>query len=77
MEQKYSKVAGMDWNLYQNDDGSWSNQSSLLALMMDIRAELRAINQVLGCGNFQQIPFKLERIARNTVKAKRKPKVKR
>ena len=41
------------------------------SLLMDIRDELKAINRVLSCSNFLQIPAKLDRIQLNTRKQKR------
>jgi hypothetical protein len=37
---------------------------------MDIRDELKLVNQVLQCHNTKDIPRKLERIARNAAKIK-------
>jgi hypothetical protein len=39
-----------------------------LAVLMDIRDELRSIRAVLQCGNFQAIPRVLRRISSNTAK---------
>lgn len=49
------------------------------ALMMDIRDELKEINQSLRplrCGNFLSLPATLKLIARNTEKRKPGPKPK-
>lgn len=51
----------------------------LLAVLLDIREELQAMNvqliplRNLGCANFLRIPRKLDRISRNTAKP-RKPR---
>jgi len=37
-----------------------------LAVLMDIRDELQALNALLHCSNFQDIPYKLDRIAVST-----------
>ena len=42
-----------------------------VALLMDIRDELKHLNAVIYCPNFIAIPRKLERIARNTTKRKK------
>lgn len=42
------------------------------AILMDIRDELKAISRVLHCPNCLNIPFKLDKIVRNTAKPKRK-----
>jgi hypothetical protein len=41
-----------------------------IAVLMDIRDELKVLNSILRCPNFQAIPFKLDRISRNTAKPK-------
>jgi hypothetical protein len=43
-----------------------------VALLMDIRDELKRINSVLHCSNCLAIPQKLDRIAANTHKPKRR-----
>ena len=43
-----------------------------IAVLMDIRDELQHLNRTLDCEDFQAIPRKLERIARNTSKRKKK-----
>jgi hypothetical protein len=43
-----------------------------LALLMDIRDELQRLNEVLHCSNFLAVPRKLDRIARNTAKPRRR-----
>jgi len=58
-----------DWHSMPNN---W--QGAQVALLMDIRSELRKLNGLLHCKNFIQIPGKLDRIGRNTAKPKRKRK---
>jgi hypothetical protein len=48
-----------DWNSIQS------------ALLMDIRDELKAMNRILHCSNFLQIPHKLDEIRRNTAKKRK------
>lgn len=43
-----------------------------LAVLMDIRDELKRLNQLLHCSNFVAIPHTLAAIRRNTTKKKRK-----
>lgn len=45
-----------------------------LAVLCVIRDELKTLNRLLHCQNFTDIPQKLDRIDKNTKKAKRKPK---
>jgi hypothetical protein len=42
-----------------------------LAVLMDIRDELKAINRVLGCSNFLMIPSNLDQIRKNTAKPRK------
>ena len=43
-----------------------------IAVLMDIRDELQALNRLLGCKNFTDIPEVLRAIRRNTTKPKRR-----
>ena len=43
-----------------------------LAVLQDIRDELRGLNRLLNCPNFTGIPKTLERIRKNTVKPRGK-----
>jgi hypothetical protein len=63
-----------EWNLADKEGniGTWERVQ--IAVLMDIRSELRTLNSVLRCPNFQAIPRKLDRIARNTAKKKKKVK---
>jgi hypothetical protein len=65
-----------NWNVATVDGQHFEgvNNAQLLAVLMDIRSELQRLNGTLHCPNFLQIPFKLDRIVKNT-KKKRKPKV--
>lgn len=57
-----------DWNL--PDSLSWGQVE--VAVLMDIRDELKRLNSLLRCPNFIGIPFRLEQIVKNTKKPKRK-----
>lgn len=61
-----------DWNLSDSEGhvGTWERVS--IAVLMDIRRELRTLNQLLHCPHFQAIPRKLEQIARNTTKKRKR-----
>lgn len=60
---------GADWDL-PNKVQDWTQVQ--VALLMDIRDELKDLNSLLRCQNFLQIPRTLESIRRNTAKKKRK-----
>lgn len=75
-----SDIRNMEWDIHINDDGTWPSEKVTIALLVDLRAELRRLNTLLHCSNFIDIPHKLERIKRNTTKrknpvAKGKPKL--
>ena len=63
-----------NWRLPTNSAGQISEwQYVPIAVLMDIRDELKRLNALLHCHNFTDIPHKLDRIKRNTAK-KRKPR---
>lgn len=57
-----------NWNL--PDGPSMSYEAAQLAVLMDIRRELKRLNLLLSCPNFVAIPRKLDRIEKNTSKPK-------
>ena len=63
----------LDWTIAINDDNTWPSDKIQIALLADIRAELKRLNAVLHCPNFLEVPALLRHIKRNTTK-KRKPK---
>jgi len=63
----------VDWQTGDNN----SYEAVTLEVLMDVRRELKRLNELLYCPNFVGIPQDLREIKRNTKKpAKRKPKVK-
>lgn len=65
----------------RNKDLNWScgvppcsNDDAQLAVLMDIRDELKRLNSVMNCQNTLRIPGVLDQIAANTRKPKRKKK---
>lgn len=64
-----------DWDLPKDQTGTIKSWDFVrLALLMDIRDELRAIRSslsVLRCRNFLRVPAKLDRIGRNTERKQR------
>lgn len=59
-----------DWNLPAPDIQTL--EQARLALLMDIRDELKRINQVLNCSNFLDLPRQVTLIRRNTTRRKKK-----
>jgi hypothetical protein len=51
-----------------------SFEKATLAVLMDMRDELKAINRVLGCSNFLRIPWTIDAIVENTKPRPRKVK---
>jgi hypothetical protein len=64
-------LANLNWRL--PEAGTVSHDQAQLAVLMDIREELRTLNRLLGCSNFTGIPRVLKRISANTAKP-RKPR---
>ena len=50
---------------------TWERAS--LAVLMDIRRELRDLNRLLRCPDFQAIPRTLKAVQKNTTKRRRRP----
>ena len=66
----------VNWRVADDAGNVASWDQAQVAVLMDIRDELKALNQqmrILSCPNFLQIPHTLKRISRNTAK-KRKPR---
>lgn len=66
----------VNWNVADNTGATYSNlrDGCAVAVLMDIRDELKRLNELLHCLNFQAIPHKLDRIAHNTHKNRRRRK---
>ena len=54
-----------EWNV-RDADGSITWERAGIAVLMDIRRELRTLNRVLACPNFLEIPRTLRTIRTNT-----------
>lgn len=58
--------ANRNWQNHVREDApGYSNDVVMLALLMDIREELRGINQTLDCANTRSIPGTLKGIRRD------------
>ena len=73
MSKQYPDV---EWNLAneQGNIATWRHVS--IAVLMDIRRELRTLNSLLRCPNFQAMPGYLARISRNTAKPRKAKRTK-
>lgn len=62
----------VNWKPADEDGNTPTWERANLAVMMDIRDELKDLNRILHCQNFLDIPQKLEAIRRNTDKPRKK-----
>jgi len=72
-EMSDTRQGNTNWQINPSSDGSYSYNAAHLAVLMDLRDELRSlnfmlssINCILNCRNFKQIPSKIEAIRKNT-----------
>ena len=63
-----------DWNWGIGEGPTYSWDAATLAVLMDLRDELKALNRIVGCDNAIDIPNILRRIDTNTKKVARKRK---
>lgn len=70
--REYHERAEQNWTHYENGDGTISYEAAQMILLMDIRGQLRKLNNLLHCANFTAIPSTLRAIAAHT--KRRKPK---
>lgn len=66
-----SRWKDVNWNCGDGDRVA-STDHAQLAVLMDIRDELKKLNGVLHCPNFLSVPAKLDHIRRNTAKRRRR-----
>lgn len=69
---KREQARGLQFAARVNQDGSWPPEYAALAVLQDIRDELRTLNELLACPRFLAIPTHLDAIRRNTRKPRRK-----
>lgn len=70
-----------EWDIYDST-GNTQWDKVPIAVLQDIRDELKSLNRLLGCNNFTNIPWTLrsinshaEKIGRNTAKKRKKKPV--
>lgn len=61
----------VDWDALDEKGNAPSWERAGIAVLMDIRREMRALNGLLACENFLSIPHSLVKIEKNTRKRKR------
>lgn len=65
----------VSWSVGNAKDGgveTW--EAAGVAVLMDIRDELQALNRLLACPNFLGIPHTLTKIKQNTTKPRKRRK---
>lgn len=73
-----TRKKNINWIIKTNEDGTTPHGDAQLAVLMDIRDELREINSRLGCGSFQRLPYTIDMIRRYTQRIPaRKPRKKK
>jgi len=75
--QRDTRRANVNWSIPRNEAGTVSWDGAKMAVLMDIRDELRKLNRLLHCDNFLRIPMKLDQIERNTKKKRRSARPKK
>lgn len=65
-----ARYKDVNWTFPDSGEVRWSQIPT--AILMDIRDELKSLNALLHCGNFQRIPTTLRTISRNTHKPKKR-----
>lgn len=75
----HESAKDLNWNLVGTAKPiALATDQATLAVLMDIRRELKKLNAVFACPNAQRIPFVLDQIQKNTrkpAKKKRKKKI--
>ncbi len=62
----------VEWTVADADGSITWDRVGTIAVLMDIRRELRRLNSLLMCRNFTGIPTSLRRIALNTDRPKKR-----
>lgn len=62
----------VNWQVADTNGDVKSWDQAMVAVLMDIRDELKQLNHVFGCANFLAIPMTLNRIDNNTRKPRKK-----
>jgi len=61
-----------NWSLIKSVGGGYACDQAQLSVLMDIRDELKQLNKVFACSNFQAVPRILRTIGKNTAKPRYK-----
>ena len=74
-EGRFERLKDVDWKVWRSAYNTVSKEHVALAVLLDLRDELRSLNALLHCSNFIEMPRILRQIRSNTVKPKKKKKV--
>lgn len=64
----------VEWEVLDADGKIWTWARVSVAVLMDIRRELKRLNAAIYCPNFQEIPYRLRKIEGNTRRKKKRAK---
>jgi len=67
-----SRCENQAWKVIKDDDGFVTYDGAQLAVLQDIRDELKKLNQLLHCPNAVAIPTILRQIQRNTANPRKR-----
>jgi hypothetical protein len=62
----------VSWRIRPNDGGDYSWEVAHVAILMELRDELKKLNSLTYCQNFTGIPQTLKSIVKNTRRPRRK-----
>lgn len=51
MSTERQRCTDVDWSVHISDNGTISWEGAKLSVLMDIRAELKQLNRIIGCRN--------------------------
>ena len=69
------QASNIRWTVVNNSGQCPTWEHVIVAVLMDIRQELYNLNSLLACQNFTGMPRTLRKIAANTDKKPRKPRL--
>ena len=66
------RLKDFNWSFDKTNEGKYFTDQVAVAVLMDIRDELKLMNQILQCPNTSEIPAILRDIRKNTKKRRGK-----
>lgn len=68
------RYASVEWELPETNGKLTDWQKVEIAVLMDIRDELKMLNRLLHCSNFTGMPAQLRTISRHVARIPKKPR---